>query len=49
MEWFPSFCYNKSGDYMDGVLLVEKEKDITSSDVVVKLRKILNTKKIGRI
>ena len=32
---------------MDGVLLVEKEKDITSSDVVVKLRKILNTKKIG--
>ena len=32
---------------MDGVLLIKKEKDMTSSDVVVKLRKILNTKKIG--
>ena len=32
---------------MDGVLLIKKEKDCTSSDVVVRLRKILNTKKIG--
>ena len=32
---------------MDGVLLIKKEKDITSSDVVVRLRKILNTKKVG--
>ena len=30
-----------------GILLINKEKGITSSDVVVKLRKILKTKKIG--
>ena len=32
---------------MDGILLINKETGITSSDVVVKLRKILNTNKIG--
>ena len=32
---------------MNGILLINKPKGITSSDVVVKLRKILNTKKIG--
>ncbi len=32
---------------MDGILLINKERGITSSDVVVKLRKILHTTKIG--
>ncbi len=32
---------------MDGVLIVNKEAGMTSHDVVFKLRKILNTKKIG--
>ena len=32
---------------MNGVLLINKEKGITSSDVVVRLKHILNTKKVG--
>ena len=32
---------------MNGILLINKPKGITSSDVVIKLRRILNTKKIG--
>lgn len=32
---------------MDGILIVNKEQGMTSHDVVFKLRKILNTKKIG--
>ena len=32
---------------MDGVLLVNKEEGLSSHDVVRKLRKLLNTKKIG--
>lgn len=32
---------------MDGILIVKKEAGMTSHDVVFKLRKILNTKKIG--
>lgn len=32
---------------MDGILLVKKEANMTSHDVVFKLRKILGTKKIG--
>ena len=32
---------------MNGILLIDKEKGITSRDVVNKLNKILNTKKIG--
>ena len=32
---------------MNGILLINKPKGITSSDVVIKLRKILNIKKIG--
>ena len=32
---------------MNGLLLINKTKGITSSDVVIKLRKILNTQKIG--
>ena len=32
---------------MNGILLINKPKGITSSDVVIKLRKLLNTKKIG--
>ena len=32
---------------MDGIILIDKEKDVTSRDVVNKLNKILNTKKIG--
>ena len=32
---------------MNGVLLINKEKGITSSDVVVRLKNILNTKKVG--
>ena len=32
---------------MNGVLLINKEKGITSSDVVVKLKHILNIKKVG--
>ncbi|MDD8048931.1 MAG: tRNA pseudouridine(55) synthase TruB [Thomasclavelia sp.] len=31
----------------DGILLINKEKGLTSHDVVSKLRRILNTKKIG--
>lgn len=32
---------------MDGILLVKKPRGVTSSDIVIKLRKILQTKKIG--
>ena len=32
---------------MEGILLINKEKDMTSHDVVNKLRRILHTKKIG--
>ena len=32
---------------MDGVILVHKPQNITSHDVVVKIRNILNTKKVG--
>lgn len=32
---------------MDGILIINKEKDLTSRDVVNKLSKILGTKKIG--
>ena len=32
---------------MDGVLIVNKEKGVTSRDVVNKICKILNTKKVG--
>lgn len=32
---------------MDGVIVINKEKDMTSHDVVAKLRRILCTKKIG--
>ena len=32
---------------MDGLLIINKEKNMTSHDVVGKLRKILNTKRIG--
>ena len=32
---------------MDGVLLINKDKDMTSRDVVNKLNKLLNTKRIG--
>lgn len=31
----------------DGILVINKEKDMTSHDVVAKVRKILNTKKVG--
>ena len=32
---------------MDGVIIINKAKDFTSNDVVQKMRKILNTKKVG--
>ena len=32
---------------MNGVLLINKEKTVTSSDVVIRLKHILNTKKVG--
>ena len=32
---------------MDGIILVNKPKGMTSHDVVNKLRKILHTKKVG--
>lgn len=32
---------------MDGIILINKEKGMTSHDVVSKIRKILNTKKVG--
>ena len=32
---------------MDGILLINKAAGMTSHDVVFKLRKLLNTKKIG--
>ncbi len=34
---------------MDGIIIVNKEKNMTSHDVISRLRKILNTKKIGHI
>lgn len=37
-------CYNT---LMDGIIIVDKPSGMTSHDVVNKLRKILNTKKIG--
>lgn len=37
----------KNGDNMDGVLLIHKEQNMTSHDVVAQLRKILHIKKIG--
>ena len=39
--------YNQTGDYMNGILLVNKPKDFSSHDVVAVLRGILKTKKIG--
>ena len=41
------FCYNDNGDIMNGILLVNKPKDLSSHDVVNVLRGILKTKKIG--
>lgn len=35
------------GDKMDGILLIHKEKQMTSHDVVNRLRRLLHTKKIG--
>ena len=32
---------------MNGLLLVNKQSNITSSDVVIKVRKLLNIKKVG--
>lgn len=32
---------------MDGVLLINKEEGMSSNDVVIKLRKLLNTRKVG--
>lgn len=37
----------ENGDTMDGVLLIHKEQNMTSHDVVAQLRKILHIKKIG--
>ena len=42
----PYIIFEK-GDSMDGVIVINKEKDMTSHDVVAKLRRILGTKKIG--
>lgn len=39
--------YNYIGDFMDGIILVRKERNMTSHDVVNRLRKILGTKKVG--
>lgn len=36
-----------NGDKMNGIILVNKEKDMSSHDVVSKLRRIYQTKKIG--
>lgn len=36
-----------SGDYMDGILLINKEANMTSHDVVNRIRRILHTKKVG--
>ncbi len=35
------------GEVMDGIVLIDKEKNITSRDVVNKVSKILNTRKVG--
>lgn len=45
--FLPILWYNNFGDFMDGILIINKEANMTSHDVVFKLRKILNTKKIG--
>lgn len=39
--------YNKNGDIMDGILVVNKPTGYTSRDVVNRVSKSLNTKKIG--
>jgi tRNA pseudouridine55 synthase len=40
-------CYYLKGNFMNGIILVNKPIGITSHDVVVKVRKALNQKKIG--
>ena len=32
---------------MDGIIIINKEKGVTSHDVVIKLRKLLQVKKVG--
>ena len=32
---------------MDGIIIINKEKEYTSHDVVAKVKKILNEKKVG--
>lgn len=39
--------YTNYGGYMDGIILINKPKNVTSRDVVNKVGKILKTKKIG--
>ncbi|MCM1259468.1 MAG: tRNA pseudouridine(55) synthase TruB [Prevotella sp.] len=42
--------YNKSrGADMDGIIVVNKEKNMTSHDVVAQIRKIFGTKKVGHL
>ncbi len=36
-----------TGDKMDGILLINKEKNMTSHDVVNKVRRVFHTKKVG--
>jgi tRNA pseudouridine55 synthase len=40
-------CYNMSGDFMDGLIIVNKEKGYTSRDVVNIIGKIFKTKQVG--
>lgn len=39
--------YGRKGELMDGILLVNKPKGMTSHDVVGKVRRYLHTKKVG--
>lgn len=40
-------CYNILGEKMNGIILVNKEKGMTSHDVVAKIKRIMSVKKIG--
>ena len=44
---FEKICYNELGGDMNGILIIDKKKGITSRDVVNTVVKKFNTKKVG--
>lgn len=47
LELYFNSCYNIIGDIVNGVLIIDKPKGITSRDVVNNIVKKFNTKKVG--